>query len=237
MVFGTAVVWAERRTKSECHVRPEATASASVSTTAAARASRVNYGELNKNDKATGAKAGWQLVESRTSYENKTCRLREDRVELKNGDSTDYAYLERADAVIVVPVTENGDIVLVKQYRYPVDEWCLEVPAGGTHDTGSKSLEEVARKELREEIGATCAKLTYVTCFYSAPAFSDEKCHVFVADGVKLENQPQREASESIETRAVPVSEALELARRGELKSAPCALAVLLCEGLLGAGA
>ena len=179
--------------------------------------------------KSTGERADWQLLEQHVRFENKTSELVEDRVKLPDGATTDYAYLKRADAVIIVPVTAEGQIVLVNQYRYPVDDWCLEVPAGGTHDTGSKSLEEVARKELREEVGATCEKLTYVTCFYSAPAFSDERCHVFLAEGVTLEKQPEREESEAIKTQLVPVAEALELARRGEMKSAPCALALLIC--------
>jgi ADP-ribose pyrophosphatase len=166
-------------------------------------------------------------------FENKTSELVDDRIELSSGDTMDYAYLKRADAVIIVPVTTGGEVVLVKQYRYPVDKWCLEVPAGGTHDTGSKSLEEVARKELREEIGATCEKLTYFTCFYTAPAFSDEKCHVFLAEGVKIEQKPEREGTEAIETEVLPIANAVSLARRGEMKSAPCALALLLCEPLI----
>ena len=185
---------------------------------------------MSADDKSTGKDVGWNKTERHVRFENKTSKLVDDRVELHGRQTTDYAYLKRADAVIVVPVTAEGEIVLVKQYRYPVDEWCMEVPAGGTHDTGGKSLEEVARKELREEIGATCEKLSYVTCFYSAPAFSDEKCHVFLAEGVKLERKPQREESEAIKTQLVPVAEALELAERGQMKSAQCALAVLVCE-------
>ena len=191
---------------------------------------------MSSDDKSTGERVGWQLLERYVRFENEICQLVEDRVELNGRDTTDYAYLRRADAVIVVPVTSDGEIVLVKQYRYPVDEWCFEVPAGGTHDTGSKSLEEVARKELREEIGATCGKLTYVSCFYSAPALSNEKCHVFLAESVKLEKQPHREESEAIKMHVVSIAKALELARGGEMKSAPCAIAVLICEQLLPRG-
>lgn len=187
---------------------------------------------MTDDDKST-REAGWKLLERQIPFENATSTLVDDRVQLQNSDTTDYAYLKRADAVVIVPVTTEGEIVLVKQYRYPVDEWCLEVPAGGTHDTGSKSLEEVGRKELREEIGATCEKLTYVTCFYSAPAFSNEKCHVFLAEGVKLEKKPQREESEAIQTQVLSIAQALELARSGEMKSAPCAFAVLLCARLV----
>ena len=186
-----------------------------------------------KNDKPNGAEAGWKLLASETRFENDICRLREDQVELQGGKKTNYAYFERDAAVIVVPVTTAGEIVLLKQYRYPVDEWCLEVPAGGTHDTGDAALEEVARKELREEVGGTAKSLTYVTFFYSANSMTDEKCHVFLAEGVELAKNPRTESSESIETQLVPADKAMELARSGAVKTAPCALALLLCEPLL----
>ena len=186
-----------------------------------------------KEQKPNGEQAGWKLLASDTRFENEICRLREDQVEVEGGKKTDYAYLERDEAVIVVPVTPNGEIVLLKQYRYPVDEWCLEVPAGGTHDTADAALEEVARKELREEVGGTAKSLAYVTFFYSANSMSDEKCHVYLAQGVELSKEPKTESSESIETQLVPVEKALELARSGAVKTGPCALALLLCEPLL----
>ena len=173
------------------------------------------------------------MLGSKTRFENNICRLREDEVELEGGKKTKYAYFERDAAVIVVPVTSDGQIVLLKQYRYPVDEWCLEVPAGGTHDTGEAALEEVARKELREEVGGTAKSLTYVTFFYSANSMTDEKCHVYLAQGVELAKKPKTESSESIETQLVPAEKAMELARSGAVKTGPCALALLLCEPLL----
>jgi hypothetical protein len=63
-----------------------------------------------------------------------------------------------------------------------------------------------------------------------ATATTDEKCHVFLAEGVELSEKPEQEASETMETQLVPVAEALEMARRGKMKTGPCALAVLLCE-------
>lgn len=187
-----------------------------------------------KDEKPNGARAGWKLLSSKTRFENNICRLREDEVELEGGKKTDYAYFERDEAVIVVPVTTTGDIVMLKQYRYPVDEWCLEVPAGGTHDSYEASLEEVVRKELREEVGGTAKSLTYVDFFFSANAMTDEKCHVYLAEGVELSKDQKTEASESIEVQLVPVEKAMELARSGAVKTAPCALALLMCEPLIG---
>ncbi|MBA3883164.1 MAG: NUDIX hydrolase [Chthoniobacterales bacterium] len=184
-------------------------------------------------DKPTGAKAGWQLIGTEKRFENNVCRLREDEVQLEGDGKIKYAYLERDDAVIIVPVTTEGEVVMLKQYRYPVDEWCLEVPAGGTHDSCDAALEEVARKELREEIGATAQSLKYVNFFYPANSITNEKSHVFLAEGVELSREQKTEASESIEVHLISVGKAVELARTGAMKTAPCALAVLLCEPLL----
>jgi ADP-ribose pyrophosphatase len=186
-----------------------------------------------KDDKPNGAAAGWQHLGTKTHFENDIFRVREDEVELAGGKKIQYAYLERDEAVVIVPVTRAGEMVLLKQYRYAVDEWCLEVPAGGTHDTGDTSLEEVARKELREEVGGTAESLTHVGFFYTANALSDEKCHVFLAGGVELVKKQETEASETLEVQLVPVEKAIELARSGAVKTGPCALAILMCEPLV----
>ena len=123
--------------------------------------------------------------------------------------------------------------MLIKQYRYSVDEWCYEVPAGGTHDKPDESLEEVAHEELREEVGGTNAQLTYVDYLFSAVSTTDEKCHVYLAENVQLAASDEQEAGESIKVELIPVAEALEFVRAGKMKDTQCALAVLLCEPLL----
>ncbi|HEY4284339.1 MAG TPA: NUDIX hydrolase [Chthoniobacterales bacterium] len=175
----------------------------------------------------------WQIEESSQPYQNDTLSLKVDKITLRDGEQIQYSSVERAEAVIVVPVTRDGDIVTVKQYRYPVDEWCIEVPAGGMHDTGGEPLPDVARSELREEIGATCGRLTYIGFFYTAPSFTSEKCHVFLAEGVDTNHPPNREPSEQIKIQLAAADEVVAMARSGKMMNAPCALAVLLCEPLL----
>jgi ADP-ribose pyrophosphatase len=181
-------------------------------------------------EKPEGSRAGWKQLGSATRFENEIFRVREDEVELAEGKKMKYAYVARDEAVVIVPVTDDGQVVLLRQYRYPVDEWCLEVPAGGTHDTGNEAIEEVAKKELREEIGAKARSLTYINFFYTTSSLTDEKCHVFVAEGVELSRKPKTEASEEIKFELVPIEQALEMARTGAMKTGPCALAVLLSE-------
>ena len=86
---------------------------------------------------------------------------------------------------------------------------------------------------MREEIGGTAKSLRYVDFFYSANSLTDEKCHVFLAEGVELTREQRTEATESIELQLVPAAEAIALAQNGRMKTAPCALALLLCAPLL----
>ncbi len=135
-----------------------------------------------------------------------------------------------------MPLLADGRLALIRQYRYAVDEFCLEFPAGCCRDTQGLSLEDVARKELREEIGATAGPLEHVAWFYSSSSISDEVCHIFLARDVVLDQATDREPGENIELLLLPVAEVLALARQGGMKTGTCALAVLQCEARLGSG-
>lgn len=207
----------------------------------------VNWGRVSRGEKSTvnalrnmseqnkpNAEAlGWTITEANCPYQNKVLKVRADNIQFRDGRQIEYAYIERSPAVIIVPVTRDGQIVTLRQYRYPVDEWCIEVPAGGTQDTGDESLEDVALKELREEVGVVSAALTSVGFFYSTPSLTDERCHVFLAENVELTEKPRTEVSEEIMIDLVDANKAMELARTGKMKNSPCALALLLCEPTL----
>ena len=175
---------------------------------------------------------GWSLQAGKTTFQCETFDVHQDELEV-SGHRQNYAYLVSQPAVIIVPVTPSGEIVTLRQYRYPVDEWCIETPAGGTHDTGDKSLEDVARDELREEIGGTAEIWSEVGAFYTTPSVTTEKCHVFLAENVQLEQNPDREATEKIKIEPRPAAEVIRLAQQGKMQTAPCALAVLMCAPIL----
>jgi ADP-ribose pyrophosphatase len=182
----------------------------------------------DREDRPVAHAAGWELQGSSIQYENKMVLVREDRIRLPAGKEMAYAYVERGDAVIIVPITPDGQMILVRQFRYPVDDRCLEVPAGAARDTHGLSLAQVAAKELEEEVSAQCDTFERVAVFYSNPSLSDEKCHVFLAHGAVIAQRPHREPSESLETILMPVAEAFARVQRGEMKTGPTALAVLL---------
>jgi ADP-ribose pyrophosphatase len=141
--------------------------------------------------------------------------------------------VEHPGAVWVVPVTGDGRVVLIWNYRHPVGEYCYEVPAGGLPaglDPSQRLArsEAVARRELMEEVGGTAGDLQYVGRFYTSNGISNEVAYVYLATGVVL-GQAHREPTELMEIRPVPAEEALRMAREGEIADGPSALALLWC--------
>jgi ADP-ribose pyrophosphatase len=172
----------------------------------------------------------WETLDSRLLWQSRWYNLRQDRVRTPTGHEFTYTIVEHPGAVWVVPVTGDGHVALVRHYRYPVDDWCYEVPAGGL--SPGLSPEEVALRELAEEVGGTAADLRYIGQFYTSNGISNEVAHVFLATGVEL-GETHREPTELMEMSLVPFGEALRMARLGEISDGPSALALLWCESLL----
>jgi ADP-ribose diphosphatase len=188
---------------------------------------------MSEHDKPLGEKLGWHLLGTSYPFVTPWLKLRQDRVHLDGNGEIAFTYVDSPGAVGVVPVTRDGDIVLIRQYRYTVDDWCLEVPAGGLHDTGDASMEDVARMELRDEAGASCGSLEYIGYFYTAVGNSSQAFRVFLALDVEFTAQQKLEPTERIEMHPTPAKEAIRLARAGEIKDGTSALSILLCEGRL----
>ena len=174
---------------------------------------------------------GWRLLSSAFLWRSGWYNLRQDRVCTPEGRELDYTLVDHPGAVWIVPVTAGGQVVLIRHYRYPVGEHCLEVPAGGLWPGASP--EEAARRELKEEAGGKAAELRYIGRFYTSNGISNEIAHVYLATGVEL-GEPEREPTEEIEVQLVPADQALRMARSGEIADGPSALALLWCEPLLG---
>ena len=172
----------------------------------------------------------WETLDSRYLWKSGWYNLRQDRLRTPAGHEFTYTIVDHPGAVWVVPVTTDGQVVLIWQYRYPVDDWCYEVPAGGL--SPDLTPEEVAQRELLEEVGGRAADLRYVGRFYTSNGISNEVAYVYLATDVEL-GEALREPTELMELWLVPVKEALRMAREGEITDGPSALALLWCETLL----
>ena len=172
----------------------------------------------------------WETLSSHFLWQSRWYNLRQDRVRTQDGHEFTYTLIDHPGAVWVVPVTSDGQVVLIRSYRYPIDEWCYEVPAGGL--SPHLCPEEVARRELAEEVGGQAADLQYVGRFYTSNGISNEVAYVYLATSVEL-GEAQLEPTELLEIKLVPEEEALRMARNGEISDGPSALALLWCEPLI----
>jgi ADP-ribose pyrophosphatase len=124
---------------------------------------------------------------SETVYTGKIITVRHDTVRLPNGREATRDVVAHPGAVAVVPIPAAGEVVLVRQYRYPVARALLEVPAGKL-DKGERP-EDCARRELEEETGYQAGSLEHLATFFTAPGFSDEQMHLYAARDLRKTSQ------------------------------------------------
>jgi ADP-ribose pyrophosphatase len=184
---------------------------------------------MSETDKTNAVPLGWQRLATDYPYTYHMFRVRQDRVRWPDGHVAPYAYIQVAGAVWIVPMTADGQIILIRQFRYTTDDWCWEVPAGGLHDFKGSPL-ELAKRELDEEIGGESDNWLYVGSFRPGVSIIDQVCHIILARDVRLSRKPRREPGEIIEIYPVPLEQALEMARDGEMVDGLSALALLRCE-------
>ena len=150
--------------------------------------------------------------------------LNRDRVCTAQGHELTYLYRPRGPrAVFVVPVTPHREVVLIRQYRYPLGAWITEVVAGGMED-GEDVLQSAAR-ELMEEVGGTAQEWVPLPAFYPQPSVSGAAFYPLLALGVTL-GKAHPEPDELIERLVLPLAEAYRRLLAGEILQGPGSLAL-----------
>lgn len=153
-------------------------------------------------------------------------QIRQDAIVLPNGAAGVYNTIEKPDAVWILPVTADLMVPMLYTYRYTIDKWCWEIPAGGVED--GRTLEETARDELLQEVGGVAESLEYIAPYYLANGICNERGHFFLATGVRL-GTPHHEPAEVIEVHVKTVQEVIDMAYAHQVDDGPSALAILLC--------
>jgi ADP-ribose pyrophosphatase len=178
--------------------------------------------------KALGATVGWLTRASRYIHESRWSRVRQDQVEVHGKEHT-FTWMELAGSVFVVPVTKQGRIVLLRSYRYNVDDWVWELPAGGIGDKMHLTLEEAARAEMLEETGYSGGVFEELSHYYSAVGALDLKFTIFLARGVeRVQARTAEESEEIAEVVELTLEEAVARAHSGSINDGESALAILL---------
>lgn len=174
-------------------------------------------------------------VSSRRVYTGRIINLDVDQVRFPDGSVGELEMIRHPGASAVVPFLSDPagsdpQLLLIRQYRYAAEGWLYEIPAGRL-DPG-ETPEECARRELKEETGCSAERVRHLYTLYTTPGFTDEKIHIFLADGI-ASGTARPEFDEHLEVETVPLSQALELIRTGELKDAKSAIGILYAAGFV----
>jgi len=167
----------------------------------------------------------WKKLESRVVFDNPWITVFEDRVVNPGGGRNDYGHVHfKNRAVAIVPLDEDGNTWLVGQDRYTLGAFTWELPMGGA--PLDESPLDAAKRELKEETGLTAVKWTELMQLHTSNSITDEAGIVFIAEDL-TEGPSELEETENIELRKVKLTEAVEMAVRGEITDAISVAALL----------
>ena len=172
-----------------------------------------------------------RCVTSELIYDGQVVHLYVDQVALPDGKRGVREYVRHIGAVAVLPLTEDEEVICVRQYRYAHGVIMTEIPAGKL-DSRDEDHVEAALRELREETGATCERLTYLGLFRSTPAILDEKIDLYLAEGLTFEER-DLDDDEFLNTERIPLATLVEDVMQGRIADGKTQVAVLKVNEIL----
>lgn len=153
-------------------------------------------------------------IDGETAYDGRFLKVSRDRIKLPDGSVSDREFIRHPGAVVILPLFDDGRVLLERQFRYPLDRVFVEFPAGKI-DPGEDHL-ACAKRELQEETGYTASDWRFVCTIHNAIAYSDEHLELYVARGLSA-GQAQLDEGEFLETFTATVPELLAMVRHGEV--------------------
>lgn len=170
-------------------------------------------------------------ISSESKFEGKVLHVFLDQIRLPNGGTGFREYIKHKGAVAVLPLTDAGEVICVRQYRYAVGSMMLEIPAGKLDYVGEVHR-EAALRELREETGATPAHLTHLGTYIGSPAILSERIELFLAEGLSF-GETDFDEDEFIVTERIPLSRLVDDVLAGKISDGKTQVAVLWANELL----
>jgi ADP-ribose pyrophosphatase len=169
-------------------------------------------------------------IDGELAYDGKFLKVSKDRVRLPDGAETFREYIRHPGAVVILPLLDDGTVLLERQFRYPNDKIFTEYPAGKI-DPGEDPL-ACAKRELLEETGYTAARWDYVCTIHNAIAYSDEHLELYLARDLTA-GEAQLDDGEFLETFTATVPALLEMVRRGEITDVKTVIGTFWLEKIL----
>lgn len=166
-----------------------------------------------------------QKIESNEVFNGRLLHVFKDRVRLPDGSTSTREWIKHPGAAAVVPVFENGDIMLIKQFRYPLRKVFFEVPAGKIDS--KEDPEKTAAREVEEETGLIYNKMHYLAPFHPSIGYTDEVIHLFCAWNITETNR-RVDDDEFLLTQRVPFKEAIKMVYDGKITDGKTMVSLLM---------
>ncbi|WCN36865.1 NUDIX domain-containing protein [Aneurinibacillus uraniidurans] len=164
-----------------------------------------------------------KTVSSQTIYEGKVITLKVDEVELPNGKTASREIVTHPGAVAVMAITDDNRLVVVRQFRKPLERTIVEIPAGKL-EPGEEPV-VCAHRELEEETGYTTQTMQHVASCYTSPGFANEIIHLYRTNGL-IAGEAKPDEDEFVELMHITIEEAQQLIAAGEICDAKTIMAV-----------
>ena len=172
-------------------------------------------------------------LSSQVVYKGKILTLKKDQVRLPNGGTSTREVVVHNGAVCIAPIDKEGNVILVRQYRYALSQELLELPAGKI-DPG-EDFHAAAVRELEEETGCTAGELRYLGTFFPSVGYLTEVIHLFVATGLTQKEQ-RLDPDEFLKVVKLPLAQAVKQVLAGELPDGKTQALLLRADALFQAG-
>ncbi len=173
-----------------------------------------------------------KTISSETKYKGKILNLRIDTVESVNGEST-REIVEHSGGAVVLPLLPNKNVVMIRQFRKPLERDVLEIPAGKIEQ--GESPEETAFRELQEETGYMANNMTLLTKMYPSVGYSEELLYIYLATDLEP-GETDFDENEDIDTYSYHIDDLYEMVMEGKIQDAKTQIAILMTVELLRSG-
>lgn len=167
---------------------------------------------------------------SKQVFDGVVVKLFVDEVELPDGTKSIREVVRHPGAVCVIPVDENQDVIMIKQFRYPFDTVLYEIPAGKLEP--NEDPLEAAMRELEEETGVNASQIDYMGTMFTTVAILDEKIHMYLARGITYKSAHPDEG-ELVEVEKIPLARLVEMVMNGEIPDSKTQIAILKADKIL----
>ncbi len=171
-----------------------------------------------------------KTVSSEQKYDGKIVKLFLDHATVENGDTVTREVIKHPGGVCIVPLEEDGNVLFVRQFRYPHQRVLLEIPAGKLEY--GEDHRACGLRELKEETGCTCDRFDYLGYLIPTPAYDTEIIHMYLARGLHSGEQ-KLDADEFLEVERIPLEKAAEMILGNEIADAKTQVAILKTKLLL----